>query len=224
MLPLHSSFLYFMQTSDPTSLDPLAISLFKEMVSISSLWKTSSPFFVQEITACVDLEVDAAISLRQITKQSCRAMHKLLYENARVTVGESLLLTMAFIMRYKLSMVASDDLLKLLELHCPMSSLAVKEMSKFRQYFQYLSHPIKQHYCCPNPKCQVYISAEKPGEEDVCRVCGELLSGKSFFIEAPVEEQLQTILSREYFSFFGTSTYGHGITLGGVMLCSFGRG
>ena len=74
MLPLHSSFLYFMQTSDPTFLDPLAISLFKEMASISSLWKTSSPFFVQEITACVDLEVDATISLRQITKQSCRAM------------------------------------------------------------------------------------------------------------------------------------------------------
>lgn len=169
-----------------------------------------------------EIEVEASATTSKNTKENVE--HKLLYENARVTVGESLLLTMAFIMRYKLSMVASDDLLKLLELHCPMSSLAVKEMSKFRQYFQYLSHPIKQHYCCPNPKCQVYISAEKPGEEDVCRVCGELLSGKSFFIEAPVEEQLQTILSREYFSFFGTSTYGHGITLGGVMLCSFGRG
>ena len=39
--------------------------------------------------------------------------NKLLYENARVTVGESHLLVMAFILRHKLSMVAASDLLEL---------------------------------------------------------------------------------------------------------------
>lgn len=45
---------------------------------------------------------------------------EMLYEHgARITVGESLVLTMAFIMRHKLSIVASRDLITLLELHCP---------------------------------------------------------------------------------------------------------
>lgn len=121
----------------------------------------------------------------------------LLFENARITVGESLLLTMAFIMRHKLSMVASDDLISLLELHCPKDNNAVKTLSKFREYFQYLKHPMKKHFSCPNPKCQVYISANKPKDGDVCPICSEPLSGKSFFIELPVEDQLQTILSRK---------------------------
>ena len=118
-------------------------------------------------------------------------------ENARITVGESLLLTMAFIMRPKLSMVASDDLISLLELCCPKDNNAVKTLSKFREYFQYLKHPMREHFGCPNPKCQVYISANKPKDGDVCPICSEPLSGKSFFIELPVEDQLQTILSRK---------------------------
>lgn len=50
---------------------------------------------------------------------------EMLYENGRITVGENLLLTMAFIMRHKLSMVASCNLITLLELHCPEKNNAV---------------------------------------------------------------------------------------------------
>ena len=46
--------------------------------------------------------------------------NNLLYDEAKITVGESLLLVMAFIVRHKLSMVAAADLLKLIELHCPI--------------------------------------------------------------------------------------------------------
>ncbi len=125
--------------------------------------------------------------------------NSLLYKEARVTVGESLLLIMTFSMRHKLSMIATADLLKLIELHCPSSNLAVSEMRKFRQYFKHLNHPIKKHFSCPNPKCQVYISSEKPKENDVCQICGERQSENSFFIEVPVEDQLQTILSRKFY-------------------------
>ena len=127
---------------------------------------------------------------------------ELLYDNAQITLGESLLLTMAFIVRHKLSMVASDDLIALLELHCPQNNNTVKGLKKFREYLEYLRHPIKKHFCCVNPKCQVYISASKPKDGDVCKkkikICSEPLSGKSFFIELPIEDQLQTILSRKF--------------------------
>lgn len=82
---------------------------------------------------------------------------ELLYEDSRITVGKSLALIMAFIMQHKLSMVASNDLISLLELHCPKENNAVKGLSQFKEYFQYLKHPMKKHFCCPSPKCQVYV-------------------------------------------------------------------
>ena len=123
----------------------------------------------------------------------------MLYQDSRITVGESLALTMAFIVWHKLSTVASNDLISLLELHCPKENNAVKGLSQFKEHFQYLKHPMKKHFCCPNPKCQVYISVGKPKDGDVCRICSGPLSDKSFFIELPVEDQLQTILSRKLY-------------------------
>lgn len=125
---------------------------------------------------------------------------ELLYEDSRITVGKSLALIMAFIMQHKLSMVASNDLISLLELHCPKENNAVKGLSQFKEYFQYLKHPMKKHFCCPSPKCQVYVSVGKPKDGDVCRICSGPLSEKSFFIELPVEDQLQTILSRKLYN------------------------
>ena len=121
--------------------------------------------------------------------------NELLYENSRITVGESLLLIMAFIMRHKLSLVASEDLIGRVELHCPGQNNALKGLSRFREFVQCLKHPMKKHFSCPNPKCRVYISASKPQDGDVCRICKEPLSEKSLFLELPVEEQLKTVLS-----------------------------
>ena len=154
--------------------------------------------FTEEIANLVEEIEMEEIKLTVDESQKQASENELLYENARVTVGESLLLVMAFIMRHNLSMVASSDLLELLELHCPKENRAVKELSRFQPYFKQLNHPIKQHYCCPNSKCQVYTSATMPKEGDVCKICGGP-SGKSFFIEVPVEDQLQTILSLKCF-------------------------
>lgn len=158
--------------------------------------------YTEELASLIEeIEVDkVAWGLKETKDESTES--ELLYEGSRITVGESLALTMAFIMRHKLSMVASNDLISLLELHCPKENNAVKGLSQFKEYFQYLKHPMKKHFCCPNPKCQVYISVGKPKDGDVCRICRGPLSEKSFFIELPVEEQLQTILSRKLYSYF----------------------
>lgn len=88
--------------------------------------------------------------------RNTNAENELLYENSRITVGESLLLIMAFIMRHKLSLVASEDLISLVELHCPGQNNALKGLSRFREFFQSLKHPMKKQFSCPNPKC-IYI-------------------------------------------------------------------
>lgn len=119
----------------------------------------------------------------------------LLYKNAQITCDESLLLTMAFALRHKISLAAVEDLLQLLGIHCPEKNLLVNNISQFLEHFKKLKHPIKQHFCCPNINCQLYISSTVPQEGDKCKVCGDPLSQKAFFIEVPVEEQLSTILS-----------------------------
>ena len=119
----------------------------------------------------------------------------LLYEGTQITCSESLLLTMAFALRHKISLAAVDNLLELLRIHCPEVNLVVPNIAKFQEHFRKLNHPIKQHFCCPSINCQVYVSSTAPQKDDTCEVCREHLSSKAFFIEVPVEEQLYTILS-----------------------------
>lgn len=156
--------------------------------------------YAEEVASLIEeIEVEKVAFGVEETKDKSTE-HELLYQDSRITVGESLALTMAFIMRHKLSMVASNDLISLLELHCPKENNAVKALSQFKEHFQYLKHPMKKHFCCPNPKCQVYISVGKPKDGGICRICSGPLSDKSFFIELPVEDQLQTILSRKLYN------------------------
>lgn len=136
--------------------------------------------YAEEVASLIEeIEVEKVAFGVEETKDKSTE-RELLYQDSRITVGESLALTMAFIMRHKLSMVASNDLISLLELHCPKENNAVKALSQFKEHFQYLKHPMKKHFCCPNPKYQVYISVGKPKDGGICRICSGPLSDKSF--------------------------------------------
>ena len=76
------------------------------------------------------MQLTETLEIGSDTKTDKQEEH--LYENSRITVAESLMLTMAFVMRHKLPIVASEDLLSLLELHCPKDNNAVKRLSTFR--------------------------------------------------------------------------------------------
>lgn len=105
--------------------------------------------FTEELADLIEeIEVEKVAAGTEETKEES-IEDELLYEDSRITVGESLLLTMAFIMRHKMSMVASNDLISLLELHCPKENNTVKGMSQFREYFQYLKHPMKKTLLLP---------------------------------------------------------------------------
>lgn len=118
-----------------------------------------------------------------------------LYQDSPLTVGESSLLLMAFSIRHKLSGIALEDLLELIQLHCPKPNKCITELKEFHMFFQALKHPILKHYYCPNVICKVYIGTSQPGNAAKCAVCGTPLCGSAYFIEIPIMEQLQTILS-----------------------------
>lgn len=147
--------------------------------------------FEEDYSVCID---ESTIT-EDSTDESVSTKSDLLYEGAQITCNESLLLTMAFSLRHKISMTAVGDLIELLRIHCPEENSLVSKIAQFQQHFRKLKHPIKQHFCCPNVNCQVYLSSVTLPKGDTCKVCGEHLSSSASFIEVPVEEQLSTVLS-----------------------------
>ena len=125
-----------------------------------------------------------------------------LYQDSSLSVSESSLLVMAFAVRHKLSGVALEDLLELIQLHCPKPNKCITEMKEFQLFFQALKHPILKHYYCPNIVCKVYIGSSEPESGTKCPVCATTLCCSAYFIEIPVMEQLKTILSRMFITFF----------------------
>ena len=108
---------------------------------------------------------------------------------------------MAFSVRHKLSGVALEDLLELIQLHCPKPNKCTTELKEFQLFFQALKHPILKHYYCPNKNCKIYIGTSQPESEANCTVCGTTLCSSAYFIEIPIVEQLRTILSRKLNAF-----------------------
>lgn len=118
-----------------------------------------------------------------------------LYQDSPLSVAESCLLLMAFSVRHKLSGVALEDLLELIQLHCPKPNKCITELKEFQLFFQALKHPIVKHYYCPNLICKLYVGTLKPENTSKCAVCGTPLCSSAYFIEIPIVEQLRTILS-----------------------------
>lgn len=123
-----------------------------------------------------------------------------LYQNSPVTVAESSLLLMAFAVRHKLSGLALEDLLELIQFHCPKPNECITELKEFQLFFQALKHPVLKHFYCPNNICKVYIGTSHPESGAKCAVCGTTVSSSSYFIEIPIVEQLRTILSGTVFN------------------------
>lgn len=134
-------------------------------------------------------------------EETLRDDNQPLYQDSQISIAESSLLLMAFSVRHKLSGVALQDLLELIQLHCPKLNKCTTELKDFQLFFQALKHPIVKHYYCPNKNCKIYIGTSQPESEANCAVCGTPLCSSAYFIEIPIVEQLRTILSGKFNAF-----------------------
>ncbi|KAJ1531912.1 hypothetical protein ONE63_000555 [Megalurothrips usitatus] len=115
-----------------------------------------------------------------------------LYDGAPITFRESLVAILTFAMCHRLTGVCINDLLSLIALHCRPNNLCLKTLSKFREYFSMIGTKIivRHHYCSV---CQVPLQDSKS-------VCGvDASHDVLFFIEMPIEDQIQTMLKRPGF-------------------------
>lgn len=116
-----------------------------------------------------------------------------LYAGATLTLQDSLIAIMTFVLTHSLTGACLLDLLSLIALHCPLGSLCVKSLYMFKKYFKNVGRGILVcHYFCSN----CYESLENKNSQ--CTKCKEKTE-VAFFIEIPIINQLQIMFRRPGF-------------------------
>ena len=111
-----------------------------------------------------------------------------LYDGARISLKESMLLIMTFLTRHELTKEATRDLLSLIELHCLVPNRCRTSTHLFYGFFGKMTSPAKKHYYCMF--CQEYHGTENM---PVCPVCNK--KEQNFFMHIPLMSQLHTIFA-----------------------------
>ncbi len=111
-----------------------------------------------------------------------------LFENAPVSIDETLLLILTFARRHKLSNKAMDHLLKLIHLLLPDRNHFITSYDTVKRYFRTLDPSIKNIYYCKS--CHETYE----DETNECPECGQFIGSQDYFVALPVEKQLKNIL------------------------------
>ena len=112
-----------------------------------------------------------------------------LYDNAEISVFESHLLCFQFAIRHSLTAKAFSELLQLLSVHLPSSSMAPKSIHRLKSFFvDFFPHasPTIHAYC----SCCLSLL----GEEGFCSTEGCQGGAKEEFISIALAPQLKRIL------------------------------
>jgi Transposase family tnp2 len=117
--------------------------------------------------------------------------NKPLYEGTSVTVGAAVVLIMTLALRHHLPWVAVDDLLAMMHIVLPVSSLLPRSRYLFEKLFRSCAGIYDLHYYCPH--CYSYLSHS---EVDICAHCNkhiqvDLYRNGNFFITLPLAAQLR---------------------------------
>ncbi|XP_052129331.1 uncharacterized protein LOC127750829 [Frankliniella occidentalis] len=116
-----------------------------------------------------------------------------LYENARLSVIESVILILTLALRFSLTGECITSFLETIELHCPIPNLCITTLYRFKSFFKEIGREtLILHYFC---EC---CFSELAGKDSVCENCQENTE-VAFFIEIPIIRQLQRLFLRPGF-------------------------
>lgn len=108
-----------------------------------------------------------------------------LYSGAPLTSSTSFVLLLTFVMKHKLTREAFNDLLLVIEAHCPRPNNCKTSVKKLLEFASQANEDLEKHYFCDY--CKAYFGKGTGN----CNICGQRNSkGGGFFIEVPVEKQL----------------------------------
>lgn len=116
-----------------------------------------------------------------------------LFEGAPLSLSSSILLTLSFVLKHRLTGQCFTDLLAVIEAHCPNPNHCKTSVRKLFDYFKNIKGNLVKHIFCSY--CKGYVDEERQEEPvilpDCCKICGtSLTNNTSFFLEAPFVDQI----------------------------------
>ena len=116
-----------------------------------------------------------------------------LYSGAPLTSGSSFVLLLSFVMKHKLTREAFNDLLLVIEAHCPRPNKCKTSVKKLLEFASQANEDLEKHYFCD------YWKAYFGKGTGNCNISGQMISkGGGFFIEVPVEKQLKMFFTGKF--------------------------
>ena len=138
-----------------------------------------------------ELENDSSIEFED-GYNSGEDLHNLVNDGASVTFHELAVLLMTLKMAFNLSTIALNFILKIILLILPVGRRGViKNVKQLYEFFHSQDLSMKKHYYCG--KCEFYIGCE----QKECPVCKEDIHAGKYFVEIPLEEELQKVMKRK---------------------------
>lgn len=121
-----------------------------------------------------------------------------LYPGASIKIGAAMVLLSLYAVKFNLPADAISRLLLLLNLMLPCGHVLPTTLNRFKKYFSNLKHPFILHYYCSF--CLATVEAEsKTCPNTACLKDLTVRGTKSYFVELPLVEQLQTFFKRPSF-------------------------
>ncbi len=111
-----------------------------------------------------------------------------LYQDADISIQETLVLIMTLSRRHSMSDVALEHWLKFLAIILPINHKLPTKVSEVKGYFTTLNRDVKHIYYCSqcHESNEIYM--------DVCASCGERIEKNDYFVALNIEKQIKDIL------------------------------
>ena len=132
-----------------------------------------------------------------------REKNDMLYSGSPITSSSSVVLLLSFVLKHKLTREAFSDLLAVVEAHCPRPNNCRTTVKKLFQFVSEAKGDIVKHFYCSY--CNAYYGrGDNPTQVNrTCNICGQgIPTDGRFFIEVPIERQLQKFFTGKCLCFF----------------------
>lgn len=151
--------------------------------------------FVKDEDACSDIFSDCEnpdeIDTECIPEHCGAESDDMLYSGAPITSNSSVVLLLSFVFKHKLTREAFNDLLAVIEAHCPRPNNCKTTVNNLFQFLSRAKGNVVKHYFCGF--CKAYYGKDVKGN---CTICGKSIQNNGgFFIEVPIENQLLKFFS-----------------------------
>ena len=154
--------------------------------------------FAKDSDSCSDVfsECEDSESDTEFSSQRCETEpDDKLYSGAPITSSSSAVLLLSFVFKHKLTREAFNDLLQVIEAHCPRPNSCKTSVKKLFEFVSKTKGDTVKHYFCSY--CKAYYGKELNGN---CNICGrKIQKGAEFFLEVPIANQIEKFFSGKFF-------------------------